>query len=120
MRDIDLHPMNRFFPAAAFFAFHLLLAYLVDHASIHPAFVLCSPVSIFPAVGYLRLAAGMRFAAVEAGVAQLIYLVLFCYAFFFQGFTGLAITIGSIITLERAALKDREGEALLSGIHRSA
>ena len=35
---------------------------------------------------------------VEAGVAQLIYLVLFSYAFFFKGFTGLAVTIGSILT----------------------
>ena len=41
----------------------------------------------------------MRFAAIEAGLAQLIYLVLFSYAFFFKGFTGLAITIGSIVTL---------------------
>jgi hypothetical protein len=41
----------------------------------------------------------MRFAALEAGLAQSIYLVLFSYAFFFQGFTGLAITIGSILTL---------------------
>jgi hypothetical protein len=36
---------------------------------------------------------------VEAGVAQLIYLVLFSYAFFFKGFSGLAVTIGSILTL---------------------
>jgi hypothetical protein len=42
---------------------------------------------------------GLRFAAMEAGLAQLIYLVLFSYAFFFKGFTGLAITIGSIVTL---------------------
>ena len=42
---------------------------------------------------------GMRFAAVEAGISQFIYLVLFSYAFFFKGFTGLAITIGSIVTL---------------------
>ncbi|MFH1573029.1 MAG: inner membrane CreD family protein [Acidobacteriota bacterium] len=99
LRDIDLHPMNYFFLAAAFFAFHLLLAYLVDQISIHLAFVLCSLVSIFLVVSYLRLVVGLRFAAVEAGLSQLIYLVLFSYAFFFQGFTGLAITIGSIITL---------------------
>lgn len=42
---------------------------------------------------------GIRFAAVEAALAQLIYLVLFSYAFFFQGFSGLAVTIGSILTL---------------------
>jgi energy-converting hydrogenase Eha subunit G len=42
---------------------------------------------------------GIRFAAVEAAGAQFIYLILFSYAFFFKGFTGLAITIGSIVTL---------------------
>lgn len=99
LRGIDLHPMNYFFLAAAFFSFHLLLAYLVDHVSIHIAFVICSLVSIFLVVSYLRLVVGMRFAALEAGFAQLIYLVLFSYAFFFRGFTGLAITIGSIVTL---------------------
>lgn len=41
----------------------------------------------------------MRFAVVEASLAQFVYLVLFSYAFFFTGFTGLAVTIGSIVTL---------------------
>ena len=99
MRGIDLHPMNYFFLACAFFSFHLLLAYLVDHISIHAAFILCSIVSMALVISYLRLVVGMRFAAVEAGTAQLIYLVLFSYAFFFKGFSGLAVTIGSIITL---------------------
>ena len=99
LRNIDLHPMNYFFLAAAFFAFHLLLAYLVDHISIHLAFVVCSAVSIFLMVSYLRLVIGLRFALLEAGGAQLIYLVLFSYAFFVKGFTGLAVTIGSIVTL---------------------
>jgi inner membrane protein involved in colicin E2 resistance len=99
IRGIDLHPMNYFFLACAFFAFHLLLAYLVDHISIHVAFVVCSLVSLGLVISYLRLVVGLRFAAVEAGLAQLIYLVLFSYAFFFKGFSGLAVTIGSIITL---------------------
>ncbi len=99
LRRIDLHPMNYFFLACAFFAFHLLLAYLVDHISIHAAFAISSAVSIFLVVSYLRLVAGMRFAALEAGTAQLVYLVLFSYAFFFEGFTGLAVTVGSIATL---------------------
>jgi inner membrane protein involved in colicin E2 resistance len=99
LRGIDLHPMNYFFLATAFFAFHLLMAYLVDHISIHAAFLICSVVSVFLVVSYLRLVVGMRFAALEAGGAQFIYLILFSYAFFFKGFTGLAITIGSIITL---------------------
>ena len=99
IRDIELHPMNYFFLAAAFFSFHLLLAYLVDHITIHAAFAISSAVSVFLVVSYLRLVAGIRFAAVEAGGAQLIYLVLFSYAFFLKGFTGLAITIGSVLTL---------------------
>jgi hypothetical protein len=99
LRRIDLHPMNYAFLAAAFFAFHLLMSYLVDHISIHFAFLIASAVSIALVVSYLRLVVGPRFAFREAAGAQFIYLVLFSYAFFFEGFTGLAITIGSIITL---------------------
>ena len=99
MRGIDLHPMNYFFLAAAFFAFHLLLAYLVDHISIHASFAIAAAVSIFLVVSYLRLVVGIRFASREAALAQFIYLVMFSYAFFLKGFTGLAITIGSILTL---------------------
>jgi hypothetical protein len=99
LRNIDLHPMNYFFLAAAFFAFHLLLAYLVDHISIQLAFLICSTVSVALVVSYLRLVTGPRFAILEAGLAQLIYLVLFSYTFFLKGFTGLAITIGCIVTL---------------------
>jgi inner membrane protein involved in colicin E2 resistance len=99
LRGIDLHPMNYFFLACAFFAFHLLMAYLCDHLSIHAAFLISSVVSILLVVSYLRLVVNARFAIVDAGLAQLIYLVLFSYAFFFEGFTGLAVTIGAILTL---------------------
>ena len=99
MRGIDLHPMNYFFLAAAFFSFHLLLAYLVDHVSIHVSFAISAAVSVFLVVSYLRLVVGIRFASREAALAQFIYLVMFSYAFFLKGFTGLAITIGSVLTL---------------------
>jgi len=99
IRKIDLHPMNYFFLAAAFFAFHLLLAYLVDHISIHAAFVIASLVSVGLVVSYLRLVTGAKFAVREAGIGQVVYLVLFSYAFFFKGFTGLTVTIGAIVTL---------------------
>jgi inner membrane protein involved in colicin E2 resistance len=99
LRGNDLHPMNYFFLACAFFAFHLLLAYLADHISIHAAFLISSIVSVVLVVSYLRLVVDLRFAVVEAGLTQLIYLVLFSYAFFFEGFTGLAVAIGTIITL---------------------
>ena len=99
MRGIELHPMNYFFLAAAFFSFHLLLAYLVDHVSIHVAFAISAAVSVFLVVSYLRLVVGLHFASREAALAQFVYLVMFSYAFFLHGFTGLAITIGSVVTL---------------------
>lgn len=95
----NLHPMNYFFLSAAFFAFHLLLAYLVDHVDIHAAFAVSSAVSVFLVVSYLRLVAGARFAFLRAGLAQLVFLVLFSYAFFFEGYTGLTVTVGAILTL---------------------
>lgn len=99
VKRIRLHPMNYFFIGAAFFSFHLLLAYLVDHISIHISFLICSLVSIALVVSYLRLVVGNRFAFAEAGILQFVYLVLFSYTFFFERFTGLAITILCILTL---------------------
>jgi hypothetical protein len=55
--------------------------------------------SIFLVVSYLRLVVSLRFATVEAALTQFIYLVLFSYAFFFEGLTGLTVTIGAILTL---------------------
>jgi inner membrane protein involved in colicin E2 resistance len=95
----SLHPMHYWFIAAAFFAFHLLLAYLVDHISVNLAFAISALVSIGLVVSYLRLVTGTRHALLQAGLTQFIFLVLFSYAFFFEGFTGLTITVGAIVTL---------------------
>ena len=46
LRRVPIHPMNYFFLAAAFFSFYVLLAYLVDHISIHLAFAISSLVSV--------------------------------------------------------------------------
>ncbi|NUO62142.1 MAG: hypothetical protein HOQ12_06715 [Gemmatimonadaceae bacterium] len=99
LRRIELHPMNYFFLAAAFFSFHLLLAYLVDHVGINTAFIAASLVSVLLVVTYLRLVVGLDFALRYAAPAQITYLVLFSYAFFFEGYAGLTVTIGSIISL---------------------
>jgi inner membrane protein involved in colicin E2 resistance len=99
VKRIRIHPMNYFFIAAAFFSFHLLLAYLVDHVHVHVAFAVCSVVSIGLVVSYMRLVAGMRFALLAAGLSQFVYLVLFSYAFFLEGYTGLSITVLTIVTL---------------------
>ena len=99
VRRIDIHPMHFLFLAAAFFSFHLLFAYLADLVSIHVAFGTAAATSLFLTISYLRVAIGGRFAFLAAGTAQLLYLVLFSYAFFFKGLTGLAITVGAILTL---------------------
>ena len=97
--DLELHPMHFFFLSAAFFSFHLLMAYLVDHINIHLAFLAAAVVSVTLVLSYLRLICGFRAALRYAGSAQFVFLVLFSYAFFFEGVTGLAVTTGSIITL---------------------
>jgi inner membrane protein involved in colicin E2 resistance len=96
---IDLHPINYFFLAASFFAFHLLFAYLVDRIALEAAFTICSLVTLFLTISYLRLVVGWKFAALESGLAQLVYLILFSYALFNEGWSGLTITVGAIITL---------------------
>jgi hypothetical protein len=99
LRGQNLHPMNYAFLSAAFFAFHLLLAYLVDHLDLNVSFAIAAVTSVALVVTYLRLVAGTRFALLEAGLAQFVFLVLFSYAFFFEGYTGLTVTIGAIVTL---------------------
>jgi len=99
IRGIRIHPMNYVFLAAAFFAFHLLFAYTVDHIDLVPAFVISSVVSLFLVISYMRIVVGARFAAVEVGFSQFVFLILFSLAHFFQGYTGLTVTIGAVITL---------------------
>ena len=98
LRSVNLHPMNYFFLAAAFFAFQLLFAYLVDLIPLALAFAVAAAVSLALVGGYLRAAAGKTFAGI-AVLAQFVYLVLFSYSFFFDGLTGLTITVGAVVTL---------------------
>jgi inner membrane protein involved in colicin E2 resistance len=98
-KQLFIHPMNYFFFGCGFFAFHLLFAYLVDHAPVAASFAVASLVSVGLVVSYARLVVGWRFAARAVTTTQLIYLVLFSFTFFFEGYTGLAITVGAILTL---------------------
>jgi hypothetical protein len=95
----SLHPIHYAFLSAAFFAFHLLLAYLVDHLSMTWSFGVASLTSVALVVSYLRAVVGAHFAVTRAGLAQFVFLVLFSFAFFFEGYTGLTVTIGAVVTL---------------------
>ena len=97
-RGASLHPMNYFFLAAGFFAFHLLFSYLVDQLPLTASFIIASVVSLLLVCGYIAAVGGRRLLAI-AVPAQSAYMVLFSYSFFFDGLTGLTITIGAIATL---------------------
>lgn len=99
LRSLDIHPINYFFLGAAFFSFHLLFAYSVDHLPLLAAFALSSLLSVAMVVSYLRLVVSSRFAYREAAAAQLVYLVGFSLAHFWEGFTGLTLTVLSVLTL---------------------
>ena len=99
IRGVNLHSMHFAFLAAGFFAFHLLFAYLIDHMNVTMALLIAGAVSLLLIGNYMRLVAGMKFTLLPTLPAQLIFLVLFSYAFLFKGYTGLAITIGAVLTL---------------------
>ena len=99
VKKISLHPMHALFISAGFFAFHILLAYLADVIALQVAFWISAGVSVLLVASYMRLVAGVKFALGTVGVAQLVYLVGFSYAFFWVGRTGLTVTIGAVATL---------------------
>src|SRR5262249_1506254 len=74
-RGHRLHPLSWFLIGCAFFADHLLFAYLADHVPLWVALALSSAVSILLAVTYAQWLVGWRFAIREVGLAQLGYLV---------------------------------------------
>jgi len=80
LKKLPLHPMHYLFISAGFFAFHILMAYLVDVVSIHAAFWVCAAVSTALVVSYMRLVAGVKFAVIYVGAAQVVYLVGFSSA----------------------------------------
>ncbi len=98
LQRVEVHPMNFFFLGAGCFAFQLLFAYLVDLIPMGVAFAISATVSLLLVSGYLLMAFGKRFARLAA-FAQAAYMILFSYSFFFDGLTGLTITIGAIATL---------------------
>ncbi len=99
VEHVDIHPMHYLFVAAGFGAFHVLLAYLVDHINIHVAFLLCATVSVGLVTSYMSAALKGTFPWRIAVAGQVFFLVLFSYSFFLQGMTGLTVAVGSVVTL---------------------
>jgi hypothetical protein len=98
MKGIPLHPMHVFFISAGFFAFHLLFAYLVDLLALEYSFAIAAASSLLLVSGYLKAVAGKRLFAI-ALPAQIIYLIVFSASFFFDGLTGITLTVLAVATL---------------------
>ena len=98
IQSVNLHPVNYSLLAGGCFSFQLLFVYLVDLISVNAAFTIAAFVSLVLVSGYLAKAVGFGFARMAA-VAQFAFMVLFSYSFFFEGLTGITITIGAVATL---------------------
>lgn len=96
---VNIHPMHYLFVAAGFFAFHLLLSYMVAILNVHVSFIVAAITSVVLVTSYLRAALGGKFPWKVATAGQLFFLVLFSYSFFLKGTTGLTVAIGSVVTL---------------------
>ncbi|MFH1708754.1 MAG: inner membrane CreD family protein, partial [Planctomycetota bacterium] len=96
---VNIHPMHYLFVAAGFFAFHILLAYLVDVVNIHIAFWSAAAASLLLVNLYLRGTLGRSYPWKRSAASQVFFMVLFSYSFFLKGMTGLTVAIGSVITL---------------------
>jgi inner membrane protein involved in colicin E2 resistance len=99
LQKLDIHPANYLAIAGAFFSFHLLFAYCVDHLHITAALIVASAASIIMVVSYMRLVVSSRFAFREVVLAQLVYQVGFSLAHFAHGYTGLTISVLATLTL---------------------
>ncbi|MCK4799310.1 MAG: inner membrane CreD family protein [Spirochaetes bacterium] len=95
----QLHPMHYFFLAASFLSFHLFFSYTVDHFNIYLCFIMASIISVFLVAFYLSIIHGIKFTIFFASIPQFIYLVIFTFSHFFEGYTGLTVTLASIATL---------------------
>ncbi len=96
-RGRSLHPMHYFFLSASFFVFYLLGSYLLSFVPIFVAVVGALAVSTGIILYYIHLLKKgpelFRMAALGSGIFQW----LFSLAFFFPEYTGLLITLASIV-----------------------
>jgi len=98
LKGLPLHPVHVFFISEGFFSFHLLFAYLVDLLPLAPSFGIATVVSVVLVCGYLKAVGGRTLFRI-ALPAQLGYLVLFSLSFFFDGLTGITLTVCAVLTL---------------------
>jgi len=76
-----------------------MFSYFSDQINIYISFSISAVVSLLLTVTYLRLLSPKKLAYLYAPIIQIIYLIIFSFSFFFDGITGVIVTICAVITL---------------------
>ncbi len=95
----NIHPMHFFFLALSFFSFHLMFSYFSYQMHIYLIFSIVCIVSLGLTVSYVMHFLSKKMAFVIVPLTQIIYLFVFSVSFFFDGITGLIVTICAVSTL---------------------
>ncbi len=95
----EIHAMHFFFLALAFFSFHLMFSYFSDQMHIYLSFTIASVVSLALTVSYVMHFLSKKMAFLIVPLTQIVYLFVFSFSFFFDGITGLIVTICAVTTL---------------------
>lgn len=95
----DIHAMHFFFLALSFFSFHLMFSYFSDQMNIYLSFAISSVVSLALTVSYVMHFLTKKMAFLIVPLTQIVYLFVFSFSFFFDGITGLIVTICAVTTL---------------------
>ena len=95
----NIHPMHFFFLALSFFSFHLMFSYFSDQMHIYLSFAIACVVSLILTVTYVMHFLSKKMAFLVVPLTQIVYLFVFSVSFFFDGITGLIVTICAVTTL---------------------
>lgn len=95
----EIHAMHFFFLALAFFSFHLMFSYFSDQMHIYLSFAIAAVVSLGLTVSYVMHFLTKKMAFLIVPLTQIVYLFVFSFSFFFDGITGLIVTICAVTTL---------------------
>lgn len=95
----EIHAMHFFFLSLSFFSFHLMFSYFSDQMNIYLSFAISSLVSLALTVSYVMHFLSKKMAFLVIPLTQIVYLFVFSFSFFFDGITGLIVTICAVTTL---------------------
>lgn len=97
-KDISLHPMHYLFIIGGFFIFYLLGSYIISFVNVMLGIVISLAISTSIILYYMHLIKKGSNLFQATGASALIFQWVFSMAFFFPEYTGLLITLASILS----------------------